>query len=74
MSNKTFASPVYMGRKDREKDDDWIQQLLLRAPFCVLAAVSEREPLVNIDLSVCDEAEHAIDLHTAPVGRMLANI
>ena len=74
MSNKTFESSVYMGRKDREKDDDWIRQLLRRAPFCVLDTVSEREPLVNSNLFVYYEAAHAIDLHTAPLGRMRANI
>ncbi|MDP7260267.1 MAG: pyridoxamine 5'-phosphate oxidase family protein, partial [Anaerolineales bacterium] len=74
MPDEKPASPASVRRKDRAKDDVWIRELLQRAPFGVLATVSEGQPFVNSNLFVYAEAAHAIYVHTAHVGRTPANI
>ena len=74
MPDEKPVSPADVRRKDRAKDDAWIRQFLQRAPFGVLATVSEGQPFVNSNLFVYAEAAHAIYVHTARVGRTPANI
>ena len=62
-------------RQDRAVTDEaWIKAFLHRAPYGVLATSYEGQPFVNTNLFVYDEANHAIYLHTAPVGRTKANV
>lgn len=62
-------------RSDRAvNDEDWIKALLERAPIGILATVHEGQPFLNSNLFVYDEAEHAIYMHTARVGRTRANV
>ena len=62
-------------RTDRAVDDDaWIADLLRRAPFAALATVSDGQPFINTNLFVYDEAERAIYMHTARIGRTRANV
>ncbi len=62
-------------RRDRAVDDEqWIKALLHRAPLGAMATVHDRQPFINSNLFVYDEAAHAIYLHTARVGRTRANI
>jgi nitroimidazol reductase NimA-like FMN-containing flavoprotein (pyridoxamine 5'-phosphate oxidase superfamily) len=61
-------------RKDRGKDEAWIKAFLKRAPFCVLALSHQDQPFINSNLFVYDEAQHAIYLHNAYVGRTPATV
>ncbi|HTK07259.1 MAG TPA: pyridoxamine 5'-phosphate oxidase family protein [Ktedonobacteraceae bacterium] len=62
-------------RSDRAVDDEaWMKALLQRAPIGILATVHDGQPFLNSNLFVYDEAEHAIYMHTAHVGRTRANI
>lgn len=61
-------------RKDRAKDDAWIQKFLDRASYGVLATVSEEQPFNSTNLFVYDPAVQAIYLHTAIEGRARSNI
>ncbi|SRR5258708_378975 len=74
---KDYASTprAQVRRSDRAvSDETWIKQLLQRAPIGVLATVHDGQPFLNSNLFVYDEAEHAIYMHTARVGRTRANI
>jgi uncharacterized protein len=60
-------------REDRGMSDDTqIRDFLHHAPYGVLAVTHEGQPFLNSNLFVFDEAEHAIYLHTAHVGRTQA--
>lgn len=62
-------------RSDRAVEDEgWIREFLRRAPVGVLATVYEGQPFINSNLFVYDEAENAIFMHTARLGRTRANI
>ena len=62
-------------RKDRAVDDEaWIRELLVRAPFGVLAMVHDSQPFTNANIFVYAEAERAIYMHTARTGRTSANV
>lgn len=61
-------------RRDRAKDDDWIRDYLVAAPFGFLATVADDQPFVNSNLFVYDPDEHAVYLHTARVGRTRDNL
>jgi uncharacterized protein len=62
-------------RSDRAVDDDaWIKAFLHQAPVGTLATVHDRQPFVNTNLFVYDEAAHCIYTHTARVGRTRANV
>jgi nitroimidazol reductase NimA-like FMN-containing flavoprotein (pyridoxamine 5'-phosphate oxidase superfamily) len=74
---KNYATqPINQVRRtDRAiTDETWIRAQLRRAPFGVLATVHEGRPFVNQNLFVYDEAEQAIYMHTARVGRTQANV
>lgn len=61
-------------RKDRAKDDAWIRAYLQRVPFGMLATEYQGQPFLKPTTFVYDEAEHAIYIHGAMVGRMRTNI
>ncbi|NDJ53611.1 MAG: pyridoxamine 5'-phosphate oxidase family protein [Chloroflexi bacterium] len=56
-------------RSDRAQDDSWIRDFLSRAAFGQVAFVSDGQPYINANIFVYDEAQHAIYLHTAHLGR-----
>lgn len=62
-------------RTDREvTDETWIRALLHRAPVGYLATVHQDQPFINSNIFVYDEAEEAIYMHTARLGRTQANV
>jgi nitroimidazol reductase NimA-like FMN-containing flavoprotein (pyridoxamine 5'-phosphate oxidase superfamily) len=61
-------------RQDRAKDDAWIRAYLQRVPFGMIATEYEGQPFLKPTSFVYDEAEHAIYIHGALVGRMRTNI
>ncbi len=65
----------HVRRADRAVDDEtWIRTFLKEAAYGVLATVHDGQPFANQNLFVYDEADHAIYLHTARVGRTQANV
>ena len=66
--------PNKIRRSDREKDESWIREMLLAAPYAAIATTHEGRPFINSNLFVYDEEKHAIFFHTAHVGRTRANI
>ncbi len=66
---------THVRRADRAVTDEaWIVKYLKKAPLGILAMVSEGQPFINTNMFVYDEAEHAIYMHTAIVGRTRATI
>jgi nitroimidazol reductase NimA-like FMN-containing flavoprotein (pyridoxamine 5'-phosphate oxidase superfamily) len=61
-------------RTDRAKDDAWIKSLLKRLPFGMIATEYEGQPFIKPTVFVYDDAENAIYIHGALVGRMRTNI
>lgn len=61
-------------RKDRAKDDAWIKAYLQRVPFGMIATEFEGQPFLKPTSFVYVEAENAIYIHGALVGRMRTNI
>lgn len=62
-------------RQDRAVTDEvWIKALLHRAPVGYLATVYDRQPFINSNIYVYDEAQHVIYMHTARVGRTQENV
>jgi nitroimidazol reductase NimA-like FMN-containing flavoprotein (pyridoxamine 5'-phosphate oxidase superfamily) len=70
------ALPInHVRRADRGVDDEsWLRAFLHQAPFAALATQQDGQPFVNSNLFVYDEANHAIYMHTARVGRTRANV
>lgn len=70
------ALPInHVRRSDRGVDDEsWLRAFLHQAPFAALATQNDGQPFVNSNLFVYDEANHAIYMHTARVGRTRANV
>jgi nitroimidazol reductase NimA-like FMN-containing flavoprotein (pyridoxamine 5'-phosphate oxidase superfamily) len=66
---------THIRRSDRVVNDEaWIKELLQRTPIGILATVHDGQPFLNSNLFVYDDAEHAIYMHTARVGRTRANV
>ena len=64
-----------MRRRDRGKDDAWVEAFMIRAPFGFLATVDdEGQPFLNANLFVYDATRHAIYLHTHRTGRTRDNL
>ncbi len=61
-------------RRDRAKDDAWIEAYLDWAPFGFLATVDDGQPFLNSNLFVHDAAKRAIYLHTHRTGRTRDNL
>jgi nitroimidazol reductase NimA-like FMN-containing flavoprotein (pyridoxamine 5'-phosphate oxidase superfamily) len=61
-------------RKDRAKDETWIKAYLKRAPFGMLATEYEGQPFIKPTSFAYDEAEHALYIHGALIGRMRTNL
>ncbi len=71
----TSLPRTHARRSDRAVSDDaWIKALLARAPIGILATIHDGQPFLNSNLFVYNEAEHAIYMHTARLGRTRANI
>jgi nitroimidazol reductase NimA-like FMN-containing flavoprotein (pyridoxamine 5'-phosphate oxidase superfamily) len=70
------ALPInHVRRSDRDMaDESWLRAFLHQAPFAALATQHDGQPFVNSNLFVYDEANHAIYMHTARVGRTRANV
>jgi uncharacterized protein len=70
------ARPYHEVRRDDRavKDDDWIEELLCRAPVGYLATVHEGQPFINSNLFVYDASTRSIYMHTARYGRTRANV
>ncbi len=74
MRDYLATAPAEVRRKDREVTDEaWIRDMLHAAPYGVLATARDGQPFVNSNLFAYDEAEHAIYMHTAHVGRTSSN-
>lgn len=67
----TLATPR---RRDRGQDDAWTRNLLVQAPWGVLATVHGGRPFLNSNIFVYEEAGHRIYLHTARTGRTPENV
>ena len=62
-------------RADRAvTDEEWIKDLLHRAPVGYLATVHGDQPFINSNIFVYDDAAHVIYMHTARVGRTQGNV
>jgi nitroimidazol reductase NimA-like FMN-containing flavoprotein (pyridoxamine 5'-phosphate oxidase superfamily) len=62
-------------RSDRAVTDEaWIKERLRSAPFGTLATVYDGQPFINPNIFVYDEADHALYMHTAWLGRTRTNI
>lgn len=75
--SKDFANAPYaqVRRSDRAVEDEgWIKDFLHRAPVGSLATVYEGQPFINNNLFVYSEADHAVFMHTARLGRTRTNI
>jgi nitroimidazol reductase NimA-like FMN-containing flavoprotein (pyridoxamine 5'-phosphate oxidase superfamily) len=60
-------------RQDRVvADDAWIAEFLNRTPFGVLAMAVADQPFVNTNIFVYDPKRHAVYIHHADAGRMVA--
>jgi nitroimidazol reductase NimA-like FMN-containing flavoprotein (pyridoxamine 5'-phosphate oxidase superfamily) len=75
-TNQQIPDPrVDIRRKDRQVTDEaWIRSFLQHAPVGVLATVQQSQPYINPNLFVYDEAQHAIYMHSARIGRTHDNI
>ena len=76
MAKDYLAAPcAQVRRKDRAVDDDaWIVEFLRRAPMAQLATIHDGQPFINSNLFAYDADEHAVYMHTAPVGRTRSNV
>ncbi|MDX1438487.1 MAG: pyridoxamine 5'-phosphate oxidase family protein [Rubricoccaceae bacterium] len=64
-----------MRRKDRAvTDESWIIRFLQTAPYGALATVHGDQPFINSNLFVYNVDKHVIYVHTAHVGRTVANV
>jgi nitroimidazol reductase NimA-like FMN-containing flavoprotein (pyridoxamine 5'-phosphate oxidase superfamily) len=74
--NQPIPDPrIDIRRKDRQVTDEaWIRSFLPTAPVGVLATMQQSQPFINSNLFVYDEAQHAIYMHTARLGRTRDNI
>lgn len=73
--NYTTLPPNEVRRADREvADEQWIRNLLHRAPVGYLATVQGDQPFINSNLFIYDEENEAIYMHTAHVGRTQGNV
>jgi nitroimidazol reductase NimA-like FMN-containing flavoprotein (pyridoxamine 5'-phosphate oxidase superfamily) len=71
-NGKTYSE---VRRTDRAVDDDaWIAEMLRTAPFAAVATVSDGQPFINNNIFAFDEAERAIYMHTASLGRTRSNV
>lgn len=61
-------------RRDRAKDDAWIEAYLETAPFGFLATVDGFQPFLNSNLFAYDAGRRAIYLHTHRTGRTRDNL
>lgn len=61
-------------RKERAKDETWIKAYLHRVPFGMIATEFDGQPFIKPTLFVYEEADNAIYIHGALVGRMRTNL
>ncbi len=68
------APPSEVRRRDRAKEDDWIEAFLARAPVGVLATVADGQPFLNSNFFAYAPDERVIYMHTARLGRTRDNL
>ena len=74
-TNTTSSSYTAIRRKERAVNDEaWIQDLLQRAPFGVMATVVEGRPFTVARNFAYDKEKHAIYMHGARKGRTYTTI
>ena len=62
-------------RRDRAKEDAWIREVLMRAPFGFLASMGPQgQPFLNSNLFVYEPEKHCIYTHTHRTGRTVDNL
>lgn len=67
--------PTSVRRTDRQVHDEaWIDDMLTRAAVGVLASVHDGQPYLNSNIYAYDAERNCIYLHTANVGRTVANL
>jgi nitroimidazol reductase NimA-like FMN-containing flavoprotein (pyridoxamine 5'-phosphate oxidase superfamily) len=71
MENESTQNPnVQIRRQDRAvKDEAWIKDFLIKAPYCVMATALEDQPYIHTNLFVYEPSRNCIFLHTAHQGR-----
>jgi nitroimidazol reductase NimA-like FMN-containing flavoprotein (pyridoxamine 5'-phosphate oxidase superfamily) len=76
MSTESPVSPLAeVRRRDRAvANEEWIRNVLQRAPMGTLATVRDGQPFVNMNIFVYDESANVLYLHTARAGRTLTNV
>jgi nitroimidazol reductase NimA-like FMN-containing flavoprotein (pyridoxamine 5'-phosphate oxidase superfamily) len=68
-------SDSHVRRADRAVEDEaWIAAFLHDAPYGFLATADGKQPFINSNLFVFDEARRCLYLHTARLGRTRSNI
>jgi len=68
-------SDTKMRRNDRAiSDENWIIELLARAPYGVFATVHDKRPFTVARNFAYDKENHAIYMHGAQKGRTFSNI
>ncbi len=61
-------------RHDRAKDETWIREFILRAPFGTMATSHDGQPFLVTRNFAYDPEAHALYLHGAKKGRTIENI
>jgi len=61
-------------RKRAVDDPNWIQNMLLHAPYGVLGTSADNQPFLQPNLFAYDKEQKAIFFHTANKGRTISNI
>ncbi len=73
--NEPSPEMVPVRRKDRAvTDEDWIEEMLTKAPFGVLALVRDGQPMVNMNIFVYEPATKCLYMHTANTGQTRENV
>jgi nitroimidazol reductase NimA-like FMN-containing flavoprotein (pyridoxamine 5'-phosphate oxidase superfamily) len=66
---------VPIRRTDRAVTDEaWIEAMLTKSPFGVLATVRDGQPFANMNIFVYDAAAKYIYMHTANTGQTRSNV
>ncbi len=74
-TNNTTPSYTAIRRKERGVDDEiWIQELLQRVPFCVMATVVDERPFTVARNFAYDKEKHVIYMHGARKGRTFTTV
>ncbi len=73
--NSKPASYTTIRRKERGVDDEvWIQELLQRVPFCVMATVVNERPFTVARNFAYDKEKHVVYMHGARKGHTFTTV